>query len=742
MISDIHVRGLQALAGVEVVGIADADTARARRKAAQYGIAGVFDTQRDLLVAARPDVVHLLTPPGSHAALCVEALEAGCHVYVEKPMAETVADCDRMIAAAERVGRQLCAGHCMVYDPLMQRALALLASGELGEVVHASAAYCFDPARIPGYRSKGWYRRLGGGFVEDLASHPASLLRHLLGRPEAVTALADERPAHAGLEIAALVRGAAGTGSLQVSLDARPEEVSLEIRATKGTVRLDFSSMVITVQRERGIPKKLAHGVKNIETAAQIAWRTVASTARVLAKRTDTTKGIHSLIAAFYAALREGAPAPVSGTEGRDVVQMLREIWPESPAEARRPSRWVLSRDGLELPEAQGSELVAPSRGNGSGAPATALVTGATGFIGRHLVRTLTERGLSVRALARDPARAHDLAADGVEVVIGDFGDPTVVDGLCEGIDLVFHLASVMRGSAEEFERVDLGGGRRLIAEAKRAGVRRFVFTSTMGAFALGGLRDGSVVTEDMEDDPERVGHYARAKLLLERELLEANAASELEAAITRPGLVFGDGISPFLEHLPHLGTLRGDRYVVFGDGEVPLQLTYVGNTVDALWRAATVPEAAGGVFTIIDDDPPTQREFVRALAGLTGRPLRVSAIPRAAAWMIGLGVETAAGLLKRKPPTTRRLLIGKTAKLAFDCRRAKSVLGWSPAVSWREGLRRAVEWSGDAPAAGRPGDRGDLGDRGDSTDGRTLRARAERPAIRRGGTAAGRVRS
>jgi nucleoside-diphosphate-sugar epimerase/predicted dehydrogenase len=679
LISDIHATGLSR-AGAQVLAIVDADERRAREKAERHGIEHVFTTQRAMLDAMHPDLVHVLTPPASHAALCVEAMEAGAHVYVEKPMASTVEECDRMIAASERTGKRLCVGHSLVYDPVMQRALTLLANGELGEVLHASATYAFDPARIPGYRNKAWYRHLSGGFLEDLLSHPASVLFRLVGDPRHITFVGDRRPAQASREVAALIDGARASAALHLSLDARPEDVSVTVRCTKGTLRADFSAMTLVVQRERKLPKKLASGVRNFETAAQLAVQTVTSTVRVATKRTDTTKGIHSLIEAFVAALRDGGVTPVSGSEGRAAIALARTLWPAPSLLATRPPRWVLSR-GTDDATSSAAELP------------TALVTGATGFIGRHLVRDLAQRGVRVRALARDPERARDLAAPNVEVMIGDFADAAVIDGLADGIDTVFHLASVMKGTADEFERVDLAGGRRLLAESKRAGVRRFVFTSTMGAFKLGGLRDGSVVTEEMSDEPERVGHYSRAKLLMERELLAANRAGEIEAVITRPGLVFGPGISPYLEHLPHVGSFKGDRYTVFGDGEVPLQLTYVGNVVDALWRCATSSDAPGHVFTIIDDGVPTQREFVRRLARLTGRPLHVKTIPRPAAWLIGLGVETAAGALRIKPPTTRGLLLGKTAKLSFDCSRAKRVLGWTPAVGWEEGLRRAVAW-------------------------------------------------
>jgi nucleoside-diphosphate-sugar epimerase/predicted dehydrogenase len=684
MISDLHIAGLRRC-GVEVAAIVDADAERAAAKAAQHGVRASFGDVAAMLRAIRPDAVHVLTPPATHADLAVAAFEAGAHVYVEKPLALTEEECDRMIAAARAAGRELCAGHSLVYDPLMRQVTDAVNTGAIGAVLGASAVYCFDPRRIPGYNSKGWYRRLAGGFVEDLASHPASILLAVLGRARQVTGVTAPREDGTPGSVTALVEGERGAGTLVVSLDARPEEVSLVIRGSRGTAQVNFSTMVAAVIPDRKLPKKVAHGVRNLETAAHHAVQTFTNTARFLTGRMDTTKGLHTLIAAFYDALAAGRPAPVTGEDGREVVRVLRSLWPADAPAAERPARWVLHR-----PEEWSD---APfGRAPGETAPMTALVTGATGFIGAHLVRRLAARGVRVRALARSPGKARRLAGPGVEVVIGDFGDPDVIPGLAEGADVVFHLASVMSGSAEEFERVDLAGGARLIEEARCARVKRVVFTSTMGAYALAELDDGAVVTEDMIDEPERVGHYARAKLLLERMLMEAHRRGDFEAVITRPGLVFGPGTSPYLEHLPHLGTLRGDRYVVMGDGRVPLQLTYVENTVDALWLAATRPGAAGGTFTIIDDDLPTQREFVARLAGLTRRPLRVAAIPRPVVWGIGLGVEALARALGRKPPTTRRLLRGKTVKLRFDTARAKEVLGWRPEVGWEEGLQRAVE--------------------------------------------------
>jgi nucleoside-diphosphate-sugar epimerase len=346
---------------------------------------------------------------------------------------------------------------------------------------------------------------------------------------------------------------------------------------------------------------------------------------------------------------------------------MLRAMWPE-PVASPRPAERRIRPTGRRV----------------------ALVTGANGFIGRHLVARLCAEGLQVRALVRSAARAGAMGPN-VEVIAGNLGDPETITGIADGAEMVFHLASIMRGRWEDFEQVDVAGTRLLLDEARHAGTRRIVFTSTMSVYPLGA---GRAITEEMIESPERVGPYARAKLTIEQMLMDANRAGQIEAVVTRPGLVFGPGSSPYLTHLPHLGTLRGNRYIVFGDGAVPLQLTFVENTVDALWRAATRPAAAGKTFTLVDPDPPTQREYVRALAELTRRPLELVRIPRSVAWMAGLAAELGSAALHRPPPTTRRLLLGKTAKPVFDCSRARSVLGWNPAVHWREGLRRAVAWA------------------------------------------------
>ncbi|HZD86396.1 MAG TPA: NAD(P)H-binding protein, partial [Gaiellaceae bacterium] len=109
------------------------------------------------------------------------------------------------------------------------------------------------------------------------------------------------------------------------------------------------------------------------------------------------------------------------------------------------------------------------------------LVTGATGFIGPHVVHELRAQELPVRALVRDPARASRLTAWGAELATGDVTDPASLAAACAGADAVVHLVAIIRGRPQDFERVMAEGTRNVVAAAQAAGVRRFVLASALG---------------------------------------------------------------------------------------------------------------------------------------------------------------------------------------------------------------------------------------------------------------------
>jgi predicted dehydrogenase len=328
-ISSNHLRAATSYRGAQVVGVADRDISRARDQAARYSVKQAFDNTEDLF-ALRPDIVHVLTPPAAHEEVTLAALRAGAHVHVEKPMATSVAACERMAAAALAAGRQLCVGHCWVYSPALVQARKLLSSGVAGAVVQAACSFNFDMRRVPAFDQGHWGNQIPGGLAEDVAVHPLSVLIRILGASRRTYAISrggvkpDDRPA----DLRAMLDGERGLGTLSLSFRARPDLALLDIWCERMLLRVNISSMTLTAYRELPLPRKIALAASNLDVATQLVGATASTAWKLLRRKVDGSYGIVPLIHEFYKAIESGAPAPVSPAEGLQAVSVLRSIWP------------------------------------------------------------------------------------------------------------------------------------------------------------------------------------------------------------------------------------------------------------------------------------------------------------------------------------------------------------------------------------------------------------------------------
>ncbi len=333
MISGHHLNAATRYRGGQVVGLVDRDLNRARAQAERFHVAKTFDNLPELL-ALKPDVIHVLTPPAQHLEVVLQALAGGAHVYVEKPMALSVADCEAMSRAAASANRQICVGHNWLYAPAMLAAQALIAEGSAGAIVQASASFNYDVRRNPSFGENHWSKELPGGLAEDLAVHQLALLVRLLGAPQRTFAVSRPHAAVPGgksADMRAVMEAERGLGAIAVSLRALPDMSLLDIWCEREMLRLNISSMTLTVQREYKVKRSIARGLANFDVAAQLVGSTVGSVWKLARKKVDGSYGIVPLIHAFYAALEAGKPAPVSAAEGTQTVSVLRSIWPAAP---------------------------------------------------------------------------------------------------------------------------------------------------------------------------------------------------------------------------------------------------------------------------------------------------------------------------------------------------------------------------------------------------------------------------
>ena len=173
-----HGPAIKAIKDAHIVGVCDTNPLRAQSTAEELGADDFYTDAETMLVKSNPDVVHILTPPETHCALSILAMQHGCNVLVEKPMASSTEEANEMLAAAEKNNVKICAGHNMAFDALTRKVVALVAEGKIGNVISVETSFRFDTHRYAAVHADGaelthWIYRLNGGPLQDLLPHPA-----------------------------------------------------------------------------------------------------------------------------------------------------------------------------------------------------------------------------------------------------------------------------------------------------------------------------------------------------------------------------------------------------------------------------------------------------------------------------------------------------------------------------------------------------------------------------------------
>lgn len=318
------------------------------------------------------------------------------------------------------------------------------------------------------------------------------------------------------------------------------------------------------------------------------------------------------------------------------------------------------------------------------------LVTGATGFVGSHLVERLAREGHEVLALARPTSNRSHLESLGVRIVNGTIDSINVFAYYAEELDVVFHLAAVTKPLREDdFRRVNTVGTERLLRGLRRGEFRgRVVLLSSLAA---GGPAAGPQEPRREADKDAPVSKYGKSKLAAEKAVKEG-APQGSTWSILRPGAIYGPREHEILEVLRMIH--RQGLAVQFGP-PVVLQMTHVADVVDGLVRAAFVPEARSQTYYLADRCAWSFEEIVTLAAEALGRRVRILRLPMRAGWALARCLDTGSRLAKRSlaPLGCDKLREMEARYWLADPAKLESELGWRARVPFPEGLRENVEW-------------------------------------------------
>ncbi|MFH1941763.1 MAG: NAD-dependent epimerase/dehydratase family protein [bacterium] len=318
------------------------------------------------------------------------------------------------------------------------------------------------------------------------------------------------------------------------------------------------------------------------------------------------------------------------------------------------------------------------------------LITGATGFIGSHLVERNVKEGNRVRvfALPNDPL-AKEVEARNIDVVYGDIRDDVAVERAVKDMEIVFHLAAVVTDWApkELFEKVNVEGTKNICEASLRHGVKRFVELSTNDVF---GLKEDAIIDETCAyshwGEP-----YADTKLEATKIVREFGKKG-LPVTMVYACWVYGPGDVTFV---PLVADAIKNGELIFWRKNVIVWPAYVENVIDLLMVISEHPKAVGQGFLVHDGVSDTFQNFSAKIAESIGEKTPKLHIPYWSAYAAAWLMESAWKILKKKsrPLLTTYTVKNLGSRLRFSINKAEKLLGWTPPISYEEGFEKTMAW-------------------------------------------------
>lgn len=352
-IADQHVHAIQRAGHCQIVALCDRELLMARQVGERFGVPQCFSDVAEMLQAAKPNVVHITTPPQSHFSLGMQCLRAGSHVYLEKPFTVTAEEAQTITEFATKSGLKVTAGHNYQFTPEMLEMRRLVSEGFLGgRPVHLESYWSYDLSDtsyvgpLLGSRSH-WVRQLPGQLLHNLISHGIAKLAEFLDEElTEVVAQADQSAQLRSLggaevldELRVLIRDRLGTTALFCfSSQIKPGRNELRIYGPGNSLVIDDRSGTVIRHRARQFKSYLTYFVPPvIDGWEHFRWAQI-NLAKFIRRRLYQDSGMKELIERFYGSIEKGADVPIPYGQivltARIMDEVFAQIYPSHPASA------------------------------------------------------------------------------------------------------------------------------------------------------------------------------------------------------------------------------------------------------------------------------------------------------------------------------------------------------------------------------------------------------------------------
>jgi nucleoside-diphosphate-sugar epimerase/predicted dehydrogenase len=695
-ISKFHVEAVRAVNNAELVAICDLGLAKAEALAKAYGVPKTYASLDTMLAEEKLDAVHVLLPPQIHGPSITRILEAGVDVLAEKPLTATSAESKQLADKARELGRKLGVSHNFLYSPNYEQFYDDFKQGRFGRVDQIDIVWNKPLGQLMAPTLGGWLFARPENVLFEVGPHSFGHLAHLLGGIDDLTVTPKDRielprggEFYRRWEVlgwkdgtSVRLRFAFIDGFTQHYIQVRGTAAIATIDFERGTyVRTEHTAQVLDVDRYAA---DLRNAASSVVQASETLGRFVLAKMGMVKEGAPFQRSITRCVRSFYAS-REGGKLDerVSPELGTLAVELAERV--AAAAKLGGESKKKKGGNSKEV-------VVSPPPQVASGVPETVLVLGGTGFIGQALVKKLREAGYGVRMIARNPdSVSAEIKQLGVSVVRGDLADTHSIEDALGGIKQVYHLARGTGETWDDYLKTDVEPTRRLAELCLAKGVERLYYTSSIAIY-YAGKRAGTITEATPPHDAVlRLNIYPRAKVEIEKLLLELHRSKGLGAVIFRPGIVLGPGGNPL--HWGIAGWPFNSVPRLYGDGNSPLPIVLVDDCADAMVRAQSVPGIEGESFNIIGEPVITAQQYLDELERAAG--VKFNRVPTSSTRYfvedIGKYVIKAIG---RDPAAKIPSFFNSDSRSCaarFDATRARQRLGWVPTTDREKVIHEGI---------------------------------------------------
>ncbi len=673
-IAEYHLKFLVQRKDVEIVGLADKDLNRAKQMGERYGITNTFSSIDELIDSAVIDVLHILTPPQYHLEQAIKAIEKGIHILIEKPIALSFEDAQKIFDLAKKKNVKVCPDYIHLFNPIFLDAKVNIQKNNLGDLVHAECFMSIDSTGGDIREAIGihWSYELPGGIMQNYITHPLYLIFDWIGQPKRFTTFSQKFGTFSqGLtdHIDVLVEGEKANGKITLTFAPKFENYYLKLFFDKGTVTVDFITQTVMIETVSNLPRSINRLLINLVRSQQLLGGSARNVFLFLRKKMVPYHGLKNLIEAFYGWIDDSRACPISEELALYV----------SYAEEN-----ILKQAGKvnfdNIPKISTQKNISKKE--------KILITGATGYLGTEVVRQLVDAGYYIRAYVRKTSHTETLEDMGVELVYGDIREAKILQEAAQGMDIIIHIAAALKGSVSFMLDSCVTGTTNVAEAARHAKVKRVIYISSFSVYEYFHVKDGTVLNEgsQLETQGEKRGIYSWAKRQAEDIALSNLSVYEPAWTILRPSMIFGNGRD--LASL--VGPKVGKFLISFGRSRKHIKLIHVKDVARAVLFVLKTDSTRNSIFNISHQDQITVNDIVRkCFLKSSLRKFHIVYVPYSVG-LLGITVLNISKVLLGRGPSMNNV------RLAYNCRdiladsqAIRNVTSWCPEEALLEQLTK-----------------------------------------------------